>query len=178
MKAPKYSEFEHERRFIIPEGIPNHLEGMPYRIITDRYLSFGRLRLRRIENVDGGEVTYKLCKKYGPLTPSCEPIVNIYLDAKEYNGLLALPGTNLTKHRYHDEFKERQFGIDAFQGELSGLTLCETEAKSKEALFKSQFPPYATIEVTEHPFFSGGRLIHARYTELENMLAELHSKGP
>lgn len=99
---PKYSLPEIERRWHVdPAKLPD-LANLPYRDIEDRYFSGTRLRLRRIA-APGEGPTYKLCKKYGPLTQFTEPITNIYLTEAEYRLFEVLEADVIRKRRYSIE---------------------------------------------------------------------------
>lgn len=170
---PKYTRPEFERRFLVrPESV-RHLRERPYWLVEDRYLHVGRLRLRRITESDSGRQTRKLGKKFEATAPDPVPIVNIYLSEEEYEGLLVLEGADLVKRRYHDDFRGHRFGIDIFDGELAGLVMCETEAETREALEALEFPPYAMVEVTGRPFFTGGRLCRVGSGELTRRIREV-----
>jgi CYTH domain-containing protein len=161
---PKYALLESERRFLVAAA-PD-LASARVRLIEDRYLDSGRLRLRRITHFDGHPTEFKLCKKYGSADPASGPIVNIYLTAEEHAALAALPGRPLVKRRHTVAHGGRAFGVDVFEGVLAGLTLCEAEAASPEAIRALVFPPWASREVTADPFFTGGHLAGVTAAEL------------
>jgi CYTH domain-containing protein len=161
---PKYALLENERRFLV-RTLPD-LAGAPARLIEDIYLDAGRLRLRRISHFDGKPAEHKLCKKYGALDAVSEPITNLYLTDDEHAALVAaLPGRALRKRRHTVTHDGKAFSVDVFEGALSGLVTCETEASSAEAIRALAFPPWVAREVTDDPFFSGGAL--ARITAAE-----------
>jgi hypothetical protein len=153
---PKYALLENERRFLV-HALPD-LAGARVRLIEDRYLDAGRLRLRRVTHFDGHPPEHKLCKKYGSPDPASGPIVNIYLTAEEHAALAVLPGRRLRKRRHTVEHGGGGFSVDVFEGALQGLVICEAEAASPEAIRALRFPPWAGREVTDDPFFSGGHL--------------------
>ncbi len=99
---PKYSLPEIERRWHVDLAKLPDLANLPYRDIEDRYFTATRLRLRRIA-APGEEPTYKLCKKYGPLTQLTEPITNIYLTEAEYRLFEILGADVIRKRRYSIE---------------------------------------------------------------------------
>jgi hypothetical protein len=167
---PKYALLENERRFLVPA--PPDLIGARVRRIEDLYLDAGRLRLRRITHFDGHPPDYKLCKKYGSADPVSGPITNLYLSAEEYAVLADLPGRSLAKRRYTLAHAGRAFSVDVFEGPLAGLVMCEAEAATPEAIRALAFPPWATREVTDDPFFSGGQLSRLTAAELAARLAE------
>jgi CYTH domain-containing protein len=161
---PKYALLENERRFLVAAA-PD-LAAARVRLLEHRYLDAGRLRLRRITHFDGNPPEFKLCKKYGSADAVSEPIVNIYLTAKEHAALAALPGRPLAKRRHTVAHQGRAFGVDVFEGALAGLILCEAEGATPEAIRAIVFPPWASREVTADPFFTGGNLASVTAAEL------------
>jgi hypothetical protein len=153
---PKYALLENERRFLV--HAPPDLSGARVRLIEDRYLDAGRLRLRRITHFDGHPLEHKLCKKYGSPDPASEPIVNVYLTAEEHAAFAGLPGRPLRKRRHTVQYGGRSFSVDVFEGVLAGLVICEAEAPTPAAIRERTFPPWVAREVTDDPFFSGGHL--------------------
>jgi CYTH domain-containing protein len=166
---PKYALLENERRFLVRR--PPDLAGTRARLIEDRYLDGGRLRLRRVTHLDGSPTEHKLCKKYGSADPASGPIVNIYLTEAEHAALAALPGRPLGKRRHTVLYDGRAFSVDVFEGALAGLVMCEAEAPTVEAIRALKFPPWAGREVTDDRFFSGGCLCAITAVELAARLA-------
>jgi CYTH domain-containing protein len=174
MKPPKYARWENERRFLVREDDAGFLSNKPYfRLVEDRYLSCGRLRLRRLSDSDTGGVTLKLTKKYPSESALSQPIVTVLLSEGEYAGLKALPGQDLLKRRYYDEVDGRVFSVDVFEGPLAGLLLCSIETDTLEELERVAVPRYAGPDVTRDPFYAGGRLCVATREELEQALARV-----
>jgi CYTH domain-containing protein len=169
----KYARIERERRFLVRD-LPADLPSTDYQRILDRYIPGTRLRLRRIETPAGETLALKLTQKY--LAVGSETIItNLYLNEVEYQQLDVLAGSPLHKRRYAYRYRNHHYSIDVFEGHLLGLILCEVEAESDERLLAAPIPPFATREVTDDPFFTGGRLatltsahIQARLAELEN----------
>jgi CYTH domain-containing protein len=168
---PKYARWEHERRFLVRAEDARFLSAGPRsRLVEDRYLSCGRLRLRKLTDHDG-TVTLKLTKKYPPASPLSQPIVTVFLSSDEHAALQALPGADLRKRRFHDDLDGRVFAVDVFEGPLAGLFLCSIETDTLEELERVALPAYAGLEVTDEPFFTGGRLCLATPEELRGSLA-------
>ena len=70
----------------------------PYsKLFDDRYISCGRLRLRRIQNSDSNRVAWKLTKKYEPDSPFAQPVVSVSLSEAEYEALKSHGGTQHLK---------------------------------------------------------------------------------
>jgi CYTH domain-containing protein len=173
---PKYARWEHERRFLVrAEGSLRLSAGPRSRLVEDRYLSCGRLRLRKLTDSDGA-VTFKLTKKYPPASTLSQPIVTVFLSSDEHAALRALPGADLRKRRFHDDVDGRIFAVDVFEGPLAGLTLCSIETDTLEELERVTLPGYAGQEVTHDPFFAGGRLCVAAPEELRRALASARER--
>ena len=170
MEIPKYSKIENERRWLIPSSYANSLRHIPYKKIDDLYLNCGRLRLRAITDSQTGKLEYKLCKKYGSISKVAEPIVNIYLTVEEYAAFSTLPGFKLTKRRYKKIIESVQYSFDIYDGELSGLILCEAEANSEDSLNKISGPDIFDEEVTENPALRGGQLCRLSPLEIKKIL--------
>jgi CYTH domain-containing protein len=166
--VPKYARMEYERRFLVDPTFDCRLNTQPYcKLLEDRYLDCGRLRVRRLEDSDTGRVTFKLTKKFESDPMFAQPVVSVWLSPSEYEALKSLPGRDLSKRRYYDESPGLVFSIDVFQGELDGLILCEIESESLDALRAARFPQYARWEVTEDRFFTGGSLCRANRLQVE-----------
>jgi CYTH domain-containing protein len=172
MGLPKYARWEHERRFLVRAEEASFLSAAPrWRLIEDRYLSCGRLRLRKLTDSESGAVTLKLTKKYPSGSALSQPIVTVLLSSDEHAALRALPGADLRKRRFHDEIEGRLFSVDVFEGPLAGLVLCSVETDTPEELERVALPRYAGPEVTHDPFFGGGRLCVATAAEVERAIA-------
>lgn len=179
----KYAQrVEYERRFLVE---PRPVRGPeprsdwraqvtgPIRRIEDRYLSGGRLRLRRVTELDSGRVQLKLTKKDASDVPHRHLFATILLEQGEFDALWTLPGHPLSKLRHRVDESGARFGVDVFQGPLSGLVLAEVEADSEETLAAICVPSFALGEVTRDPFFAGGMLCRTSPAELGVRLREL-----
>ncbi len=155
MPIPKYSKLEFERRWLAPKEFARQLNS-PYIVIEDKYLSCGRLRLRKMS----GNVSpvYKLCKKYGSPALANEPIVNIYLTEQEYLSLKNLVGYEIRKKRYKYTDGPSEFSVDVFEGTHKDIILAEIETHDIESLESIPSPSFATKEVTGDIHFTGGHL--------------------
>ena len=166
--TPKYTRIEYERRFLVDTTLDWQSGVRPYsKLLEDRYLACGRLRLRRMEDSDTGLVVFKLTKKFDSDSLFSQPVVSVWLSAPEYDALAMLPNYALSKRRYYNECDGAVFSIDVFHGKLNGLVICETECESLDALRATSFPLYARWEVTEDSFFTGGSLSRADQAHLE-----------
>jgi CYTH domain-containing protein len=156
--AGKYARFELERRFLcsrVPESVSDD-DGWD---IVDRYLPASRLRLRRMDALDGSETVFKLGKKEVPEPPDFArmTITNIYLSEAEYALLSELPALELRKRRYRVAERGRTYGVDVFEGSLAGLVLAET-GFDPEAEEELELPDWIERDVSQEERFTGGSL--------------------
>lgn len=170
--TPKYAIAENERRCLVESTGDVDLTGINPVLIHDRYITDSHLRLRCVTD-HTGDKTYKLCKKYPTPDSYTGAIVNIYLSAAEYALFEGMPGHTLTKKRYRLRVDGEDFGLNVFDGNLAGLVLCEAEKPSREEIVALRFPGWATKDVTEDVFFTGGHLARVTRGELEEKLAGL-----
>jgi CYTH domain-containing protein len=168
----KYARIERERRFLVRE-LPADLFPADYQRILDRYIPGTRLRLRRIESPAGETLALKLTQKYPAQDGGADTVItNLYLSEAEYALLDVLDGLPLCKRRYAYQHGDYRYSIDVFEGQLLGLILCEIEADSSEMLAAVPIPPFAIREVTDDPFFTGGRLVTLTSAEIRGRLSE------
>jgi CYTH domain-containing protein len=125
------------------------------RLIVDRYLDGTRLRLRRVEDLDGtGPAALKLTQKV-PGAPWGE-LTTIYVSEQEYALLCGLPAAVLVKERQ----SVPPLGYDVFRGALGGLVLAEAEFDDDPSAAAYR-PPDGLREVTDDVRFTGGALVRA-----------------
>ncbi|QDV18216.1 hypothetical protein Pan153_28730 [Gimesia panareensis] len=153
---PKYSQLEIERRWLVDKRLLPDLALLPVRMITDKYLDSGRLRLRKIAG--GDEVQYKLCKKYGKCSEISEPITNLYLSAEEYELLSVLPGKTLVRQRFTYLFQDVPFSINVVVGK-SAFVIVEREFASEAEADVCEPPPFCTEEVSGRVEYEAVRLV-------------------
>jgi len=148
--AQKYSLPEFERRWLVREGAMPAFASAPRRIIEDKYIRGGRLRLRAVFS-HGAEPIYKLGKKYGREGSNPEQVVSVYLTEQEYESLLTLPGASLRKARYSVEGGS----LDVLEHPRPGFTIFEVEFPSQSAASAYAAPPFVGEEVTFNARYSG-----------------------
>ena len=173
MRLPKYAILENERRFLVRREVVEGLAISRSRLIEDRYLSSGRMRLRAITDEATGAREFKLCKKYGSADAVSEPIVNIYLSEAEHAAFAILPGAGIVKRRCSVEHAGRGFSLDLFLGRLEGLAICEAEAATREDVMALAFPPWAAVEITADRFFAGANLAVVAPADVRRRAAQL-----
>lgn len=163
-----YTRIEYERRFLVDRSRVDFAALEPYsKLLEDRYFEFGRMRLRRQTDSDTGLVKFKLTKKFVPISAHAGHIVSRWLSEAEYSSLSELPGTPLRKRRHYHRANGFKYCVDVFAGALEGLVLSEVEGENEDELFSIPAPPFATVEVTQDVFFTGGSLCRSSVDQLQ-----------
>jgi hypothetical protein len=193
-----YTRLEFERKFLVdPSRLDSKALERYSKLLEDRYFDFGRLRLRRQADSDTGLVKFKLTKKFDLLSEtsgrsavmlpevpqassSVAPgyvrrIVSMWLSEAEYAALRMLPGQQMRKRRHYFKTEGLSFGVDVFEGALEGLMICEFEGENEQELFSIQPPPFATVEVTLDPFFTGGNLCRTSAEKFSRKMASFQA---
>jgi len=168
MGRHKYARIEWERRFLL-HRFPDDAVVTRVRRIHDRYMEGTTLRLRQQSDEDGKTVfklTQKLAEKAGEARQGL--ITSLYLTDIEFSLLAKLPAKELTKTRH----SVPPFGIDVFDGSLSGLVLAEAEFSSAAEATALILPSFIGREVTDDARFTGGGLAAVSREELKNWLAQ------
>ena len=165
----RYARVERERRYLLrdlPEGMTR---ADPHLQITDNYMTGSRLRLRKVREPRTNKWTVKFTQKFPPNPEDLGRtiITNTYLNALEAEVLSPIFNSNeIRKNRYPFEFDGREFSIDMFLGDLFGLVLAETSFETDEDLDNFPTPPFALVDVTNEPLFSGGRLCELTFSDV------------
>lgn len=173
----KYARVERERRYLLrdlPEGMTR---ADPHLQITDNYMTGSSLRLRKVREPRTNKWTVKFTQKFAPNPDDLSRtiITNTYLNALEAEVLSSIFNSNeIRKNRYPFEFDGREFSIDMFLGDLFGLVLAETSFETDEELDNFPIPPFALVDVTNEPMFSGGRLCELTFSDVR---AEIAKRG-
>ena len=149
----------------LPEGITRvdpHLQ------ITDNYITGTRLRIRKVREPRTNKWTVKFTQKYAPDPNDLSRtiITNTYLNALEAEVLSVFDTNEIRKNRYPFEFDGRQFSVDMFLGDLFGLLLAEIGFDTDEDLDSFPKPPFALLDVTNDPLFTGGRLCELTFADV------------
>lgn len=170
----RYARVERERRYLLrdlPEGMTR---ADPHLQITDNYITGTRLRIRKVREPRSNKWTVKFTQKFAPDPGDLSRtiITNTYLNAHEAE-VFAIYNTNeIRKNRYPFEFEGRRFSVDMFLGDLFGLVLAEVSFETDEELDNFPKPPFALIDVTNEPLFSGGRLCELTFSDVRSEIAE------
>ena len=174
MPSYKYAQIEYERRFLLRQ-LPSDLQYGQFIQITDVYIPYTRLRLRKMASPSGEILALKLTQKYShsDLPASQTVITNSYLNEVEFDTLAGLSGRILSKQRYTYYHIGYRWSLDEFQGPLDGLLLAEIEAQSAEELAQIPMPSFALKEVTGDLRFTGGALIEATTETIAALLADV-----
>jgi CYTH domain-containing protein len=164
----KYARVEWERRFLL-SGFPGGEKVTRVRYISDRYIEGTTLRLRQQSDGDG-QAVFKLTQKLpgGKTRGQQGLITSMYLTREEFDVLAKLPAKVLTKVRH----SVPPFGVDVFEGMLSGLMLAEAEFNSAAEASELVLPSFIVAEVSDDTRFTGGSLVTASRGELGKWLAE------
>ena len=170
----KYAHIERERRYLLrdlPEGMTR---ADPHLQITDNYITGTRLRIRKVREPRTNKWTVKFTQKFAPDPNdlSRTVITNTYLNALEAEVLSVFNTNEIRKNRYHFDFEGREFGIDMFLGDLFGLVLAEVSFETDEELDNFPKPPFALVDVTNEPMFSGGKLCELTFSEVRAEIAQ------
>ena len=170
----KYACLEVERRFLLRELPADLTEQVNGWLIVDRYIVDTRLRLRRMIDMKSGQIVFKFGQKYrAPSQGEAETtLTNMYLDEQEYECLSKLEAREVVKRRYRYVNGGLEYGLDVFEGELSGLILAEIECETKQECERLQTPAFALREVTGDIFFTGGFLAKLTRAEFEADIAK------
>jgi adenylate cyclase len=104
------------------------------------------------------EVLWKLGQKVRERddSPEVVKLTNMYLSEQEYQALVAVDASVLSKTRWHWSFSGRTLAADDFHGPLTGLVLAEVELDLRDE--GPGAPPGAMADVTQDDRFSGGAL--------------------
>jgi len=170
----RYARVERERRYLLrdlPEGMTR---ADPHFQITDNYITGTRLRIRKVREPRSNKWTVKFTQKFppDPNDLSRTIITNTYLNALEAEVFASYNTNEIRKNRYPFEFEGRKFSVDMFLGDLFGLVLAEVSFETDEELDNFPKPPFALLDVTNEPLFTGGRLCDLTFSDVRAEIAE------
>lgn len=158
-KRGRYAKPEHERRFLLDQLPVDAVN--PVRI-KDRYLRDTRLRLRRIETMDGDLIEFKMGHKWRPdqEDPRLIQHTSIYLDETEYELLGTLPGDDLIKIRFRVD-GQPNWAVDDHEFPHAGLIVLEVDFADAAGASIFAPPEWAMREVTRDEAYTGASLSRA-----------------
>ncbi len=170
----RYARVERERRYLLrdlPEGMTR---ADPHLQITDNYITGTRLRIRKVREPRSNKWTVKFTQKFAPDPDDLSRtiITNTYLNALEAEVFASYNTNEIRKNRYTFEFEGRKFSIDMFLGDLFGLVLAEVSFETDEELDNFLKPPFALVDVTNEPLFTGGRLCELTFSDVRAAIVE------
>ena len=170
----RYARVERERRYLLrdlPEGMTR---ADPHLQITDNYITGTRLRIRKVREPRSNKWTVKFTQKFAPDPDDLSRtiITNTYLNALEAEVFATYNTNEIRKNRYAFEFEARKFSVDMFLGDLFGLVLAEVSFETDEELDNFPKPPFAVVDVTNEPLFTGGRLCELTFSDVRAEIAE------
>ncbi|HEU4510927.1 MAG TPA: hypothetical protein VFR78_22035 [Pyrinomonadaceae bacterium] len=170
----RYARVERERRYLLrdlPEGMTR---ADPHLQITDNYITGTRLRIRKVREPRSNKWTVKFTQKFAPDPNDLSRtiITNTYLNALEAEVFASYTTNEIRKNRYSFEFEGRKFSIDMFLGDLFGLVLAEVSFETDEELDTFPKPPFALVDVTNEPLFTGGRLCELTFSDVRAEIAQ------
>ena len=170
----RYARVERERRYLLrdlPEGMTR---ADPHLQITDNYITGTRLRIRKVREPRSNKWTVKFTQKFAPDPDDLSRtiITNTYLNALEAEVFATYNTNEIRKNRYPFEFEGRKFSVDMFLGDLFGLVLAEVSFETDEELDNFPKPPFALVDVTNEPLFTGGRLCELTFSDVRAEIAE------
>ena len=127
------------------------------------------MRLRQEDN-DDGQTLFKLTQKHAEKPVGARPglITSMYVSHGEFGLLAKLPAKVLTKTRY----SVPPFGIDVFDGILTGLVLAEAEFSSTAETSALVLPSFIVHEVSNDSRFTSGHLVTISRSQRKDFLAE------
>jgi CYTH domain-containing protein len=170
----RYARVERERRYLLrdlPEGLTR---ADPHLQITDNYITGTRLRIRKVREPRWNKWIVKFTQKFAPDPNDLSRtiITNTYLNALEAEVFASYNTNEIRKNRYPFEFEGRKFSVDMFLGDLFGLVLAEVSFETDEELDNFPKPPFALVDVTNEPLFSGGKLCELTFSDVRAAIAE------
>ena len=174
----RYAKREYERRWLL-RALPDVLDAnRPTSLITNHYLDGTRFRVRRLIRVADGKTVWKLTQKFPESAGAIDRVVitNTYLTQGEYDAFHRLPGRALVKRRWllhlgdDDGGGGDRYGVDVFDGPLTGLITAEREYPMYDALRAAAPPSFDGIDVTHRVEFTGGDLAGKCFADLADLV--------
>lgn len=160
------------RKFLV-QTLPEPLDPASAHLqIFDNYIEGTRLRLRLIRDPHTKKWTRRLqqCVEAGNGETN---VSEIHLNDAEYAKFERFRGLEIRKNRYFHEYGSENWHFDVYLGEARGLCIGTVNFNSRDELSGFEPPPFALIEITGDPFFSGEKLVKKSYAEIREEVARL-----
>ncbi|HBR57203.1 MAG TPA: hypothetical protein DEA22_07015 [Blastocatellia bacterium] len=160
-------------RIFLIEGLPEPLSRSGRHLqIFDNYIEDTRIRLRSIRDPLANTSMRSIQQIIYPDADRLSPrkFAEIHLNDAEFAQFSIFEGSLIRKNRYFHEFDGQLFSFDVFLGDLWGLNIAKTELRTLTEFREFLPPPFAVLELTESPFFSGMSLAQK---SIEDVRAEL-----
>lgn len=170
-----------QHRIFLIDKLPEPLTSSGHHLqILDSYIEDTRLRLRSVRDPASNAWTRAIQQIIYPDAARLSPrkFAEIYLNEAEFAQFSVFEGSEVRKNRYFHEFDSRLFSFDVFLGELRGLNIAKTEIESLAEYKEFTPPPFAVLEITESPFFSGASLARKTAAEVEAAISSDASAAP
>ena len=156
----KTAQTELHRLYVI-DHLPEPLTAASSHLqIFDNYLPDTRLRLRKIRNPQTNEWTRILQQRFSPSDTKhgIGKLAEIYLNESEYVLFERFEGREVRKNRYFHEYDNVMVAFDVYLGSLVGLNTARIDFEDLAKMKEFLPPPFAVIEITDHPFFEDNTL--------------------
>lgn len=176
MNKPALTEFH--RLFLI-ESLPEPLTAASSHLqIFDNYIEKTRMRLRLMRDPLTKVWTRILQQRFAidDSGQAVTKLAEIHLNDAEYGVLERFRGREIRKNRYFHEFDRMVWTFDCYLGEARGLNIAKIDLDSREQMTDLVPPPFALIEITGDPFFSGENLVAKDYAEIRAEVERIGSQ--
>jgi CYTH domain-containing protein len=177
----KTNRIERRRAFLF-QNLPDPLKPQSSHLqIFDNYIENTRLRIRSVRSPETKQWTFVLQQISDE--SGQRKIAEIYLNDAEHEVFEQFEGreirkneraaTNeIRKNRYFYETGGKTLELDVFLGDLWGLNIAQVFFETEEELQNFEVPPFAVLEITNNPFFSGANLVGKKIDDVRAELAE------
>lgn len=176
----KTAQTELHRLFLI-DGLPEPLMPASSHLqLFDNYIENTGLRIRSIRDPYTKAWTRILQQRFSISDehPAVTKLAEIHLNDEEYAVFERFEGREIRKNRYFHEFDRVSLIFDIYMGALWGLNTAKVDFETQEQMESFVPPPFAVLEVTNDPFFSGESLVIKKFTDIQAEVAKIASGTP
>jgi len=180
MKMDKTNRTEFHRLFLF-ENLPEPLTRASSHLqIFDNYIQDTRMRLRSIRIPETKEWTWVLQQRFPEHAGDLMSwkIAEIFLNEIEYHIFERFAGREIRKNRYFHEYDGKEFAFDVFLGKFWGLNIVRVDFADLKELASFEPPPFAMIEVSNLPLFSGEGLVDKNFEQVRDEFGALGTVLP